>query len=342
LQCQRGILEPCIEVALPCGKQAHIAPHRCGQKGTGWYCEVIKDAGDDPDITNGALIRATVKPIRAKGVVITGGKGVGRVTRPGLAIPPGRPAINPIPTKMLVKSLQEVLSPSEGVEVTISVEDGEELAQKTLNPRLGIVGGISILGTTGIVYPYSHNAYRESIRCAFHVAKAMGLNQVVLCTGKGSERGAQELYHKLPDAAFILMADYFTFAVEEAIKHNMRKIVIACFLGKLMKMASGAGCTHYKKSSLDLHFLADIAAKAGITRRTITKIRNANTARHALSFIPHDNREELFSEIIRLVIRNMKRAAGNMLRPEVLLLSYDGGVLFHAREDYNCRDRIIA
>ena len=156
-----------IEVSLPGNETARIPVHESGRGGGGAFCAVIKDAGDDPDITNGACICATITLRETDEIIIAAGAGVGMVTRPGLAVAPGKPAINPVPERMICASVREVLPVWQGAHVTISVAGGEELAKKTLNPRLGIVGGISILGTTGLVIPYSHQAYRDSIVLRF-------------------------------------------------------------------------------------------------------------------------------------------------------------------------------
>jgi len=320
-----------IEVSLPGNETARITVHASGRDKDAAFCEVIKDAGDDPDITNGACIRATITLRATDEIIIAAGAGVGMVTRPGLAIAPGKPAINPVPEQMIRSSVREALLPGQGAHVTISVAGGEELAKKTLNPRLGIVGGISILGTTGLVIPYSHQAYRDSIVCALDVIRAMGLQNAVLCTGRSSEKEAQRVYHTLPEAAFVLMADYFSFAVQEAARHGMAGIIIAGFPGKLLKMAAGAECTHYRKADIDLSLLADLARRAGMTEHDAHGISRAHTARHALDFIPVEFRDRLFTQLAGMVRKRIREIGGPSLGTEVLLLSYNGGVLFHEK-----------
>ena len=321
-----------LEVSLPGGEKARIAVHRAGQSGGSAFCEVVKDAGDDPDVTNGALIRAVVRKIPF-GIVIKGGEGVGMVTRPGLAVAPGKPAINPVPERMIRSHVAEIMGSSGGAEVTICVADGAELARKTLNPRLGIVGGISILGTTGLVIPYSHEAYQETITCALDVLRAMGVDRVVFSTGRSSEKEAQRIFSELPAAAFVLMADYFSCAVHEAVRHGLRHIIIAGYPGKLLKMAAGAGCTHYRNSAIDLAFLSELALKAGLPEDRASALRAAHTARHALDFIPDEFRQPLFSMMAHCITRHIKNIAHETVAAEVLLLSYEGGVLFHEKND---------
>jgi cobalt-precorrin-5B (C1)-methyltransferase len=318
-----------IEVILPGGETARMPVHTSGCGADGSFCEVIKDAGDDPDITNGARIRATVGMLETDDVIIAGGEGVGMVTRPGLAVAPGKPAINPVPERMIRSSVREALPRGAGAHVTISVAGGQELAKKTLNPRLGITGGISILGTTGLVIPYSHQAYRDSIVCALDVIQAMGLNRVVLCTGRSSEKEAQRVFSSFDEAAFVLMADYFSFAVQEAARHGIARIIIAGFPGKLLKMAAGAGCTHYRKADVDLALLADIARRAGMGEEGARLVGAAHTARHAMELIPGKFQVGVCARLAHMVCQRVRELGGLSARAEVLLFSYNGGVLFH-------------
>lgn len=320
-----------IEIDLPCKEKASIVSKGFGRNADAAFCQVVKDAGDDPDVTNGAIIRADVRLLNKKLIVIKGGKGVGVVTRPGLAVSPGKPAINPVPRKMIRKALKNILPEGKGAEVTISVAGGEELARKTLNPRLGIVGGISILGTTGLVVPYSHQAYRESIVCAFDVARAMGLETVVLSTGRKSEKVARGVFPELPEPAFVLMADYFSFAVSEALKHSIRKIVLSCFPGKLLKVAAGAGCTHYSKSTIDLEYLAGIAAEEGVGSKSLKAISSANTVRHAFAFIPEGNVQKVCARMSKLVRERIRRQTHDAIKAEILIISYENKILYHGR-----------
>jgi len=320
-----------VEVSLPGNETARIPVHESGRDGGGAFCAVIKDAGDDPDITNGACICATITLRATDEIIIAAGAGVGMVTRPGLAVTPGKPAINPVPERMICASVREVLPVWQGAHVTISVAGGAELAKKTLNPRLGIVGGISILGTTGLVIPYSHQAYRDSIGCAFDVLRAMGLQSAVLCTGRSSEKEAQRVYNTLPEAAFVLMADYFSFAVQEAARHGMARITIAGFPGKLLKMAAGAECTHYRKADIDLSLLADLARRAGMNEHDAHGIGRAHTARHALELIPAQFHMGVGAQLAGMVKKRIREIGGPTLVAEVLLLSYNGGVLFHEK-----------
>jgi cobalt-precorrin-5B (C1)-methyltransferase len=322
-----------IEVELPGGSIAVLSVHDSGSEGSGAFCEIVKDAGDDPDVTNGALIRATVTPVLTEGIMVSGGEGVGIVTRPGLAVKPGKPAINPVPEGMIRTNMRDAMKQFTGAEVIISVEGGADLAKKTLNARLGIVGGISILGTTGLVIPYSHEAYRESIQCALDVVRAMGGNCAVFCTGRSSEKEARCVLPDIPEAAFILMADYFDFAVREAINHNLNKIIIAGFPGKLLKIAAGAACTHYKKSSIDLSYLSDLAREAGLSHDTAAEVSRANTVRHAFEMLSEKCLQQLIPLLIKKVNERVWRISNGLMKSEVILLSYCGGVLYYEKHD---------
>jgi len=318
-----------ITIDLPGNVNARIKSRRLGKKQTGAFCEVIKDAGDDPDITHGAVIRADITLAQKKEICILGGKGVGVVTRPGLAVPPGEPAINPVPRKMIRDAVKGLLPRGRGAEIVISVPDGAALAKKTLNPRLGIVGGISILGTTGIVTPYSHEAYRDSISCSLDVVRAMGFETVVLSTGRSSEKIARSVYQKLPEPCFILMGDYFDFAVQAAIQRRMKKIIIACYPGKLLKMASGAACTHVSKSKIDLTLLADAAGEEGCSVTAVNKIKKANTVRHAFSMLSKKNSKIICSKLANIVIRGIEKRQYQGLVAEIIIVSYSDEVLLH-------------
>ncbi len=329
LLCLQGKEVHRIDLTLPGGDTAVITPQSARLQADAGRCSVVKDAGDDPDSTHGAVISAEVRLVAEPGISIKGGAGVGTVTRPGLAIPPGEPAINPVPRQMIRDALSDLVPDGQGAEVTISVAGGEDLAKKTLNPRLGIVGGISILGTTGIVVPYSHDAYRESITCAFDVLRAQGESTTVLSTGKSSEKSARSFFSVLSEACFVLMGDYFSFAVREAAGHGMQKIILACFPGKLVKIAGGAGCTHFSKSDIDLVFLSEVAAKTGVADAVVSEIRQANTVRHACEMLEKDTLKAVCTRLAEMALRMLSDEAGGNVAGEVLVLSYDAEVLCH-------------
>jgi cobalt-precorrin-5B (C1)-methyltransferase len=317
-----------IELVLPGGQTAAFVPEIMLRANTTAQCGVRKDAGDDPDATHNALIKARVVLIDEPAVIIKGGPGVGRVTRPGLAVLPGEPAINPVPRQMITDAVRGILPEGMGAEVVISVIDGEKIARKTLNHRLGIIGGISILGTTGIVVPYSHEAYRDSIKCSLDVAQAMGLDTVVLSTGKTSEKTAQKIFSDLQEESFILMGDYFSFAVKEAVRHGMRRVLIACYPGKLLKMAAGCESTHVGSSSIDLSALADAASLAGADTAVIRQTGNANTVRHAFSCFDAALKRSVCRRLAKRAIDAAMKMVDTHFTCDIIVLSFENEIVF--------------
>jgi cobalt-precorrin-5B (C1)-methyltransferase len=236
---------------------------------------VVKDAGDDPDVTHGALVRATVRAGGA-GVTFRAGPGVGTVTKPGLPLAVGEPAINPVPRQLITEHVAHVATTYGGtgdVVVEISVDHGEELARQTWNPRLGIVGGLSILGTTGLVVPYSCSAWIDSIRRGVDVARAAGYTHVAGCTGSTSERVARDLYD-LPEDALLDMGDFAGAVLKYLRSHPVPRLTIAGGIGKLAKLAFGHLDLHSGRSQVDFGFLAELSGAP--------KVRAANTALEAL------------------------------------------------------------
>jgi cobalt-precorrin-5B (C1)-methyltransferase len=246
---------------------------------------VVKDAGDDPDVTHGALISATVRPGGAgTGVTFRAGPGVGTVTRPGLPVAVGEPAVNPVPRHMMREAVAEVAAAhgaTGDVVLELAVERGEELARHTWNPRLGILGGLSILGTTGIVVPYSCSAWIDSIRRGVDVARAAGLAHVAACTGSTSERVAIERY-RLPEHAVLDMGDFAGAVLKYLRRHPVPRLSIAGGIGKLCKLADGHLDLHSGRSQVDFGSLAARAAAAGAEPDLVERVRGANTALEAL------------------------------------------------------------
>jgi len=277
-----------VRITFLTGASREIDVHRCQLVAADKArCTVIKDAGDDPDITHGAEIGALVslEPSAGRGALrITGGPGVGVVTKPGLEIPPGEAAITPGPVTMITNSINELLAthPTDaGIHVEIFVPEGKRLAHKTLNARLGIVGGLSILGTTGIVRPMSHEAYVATIEKAMDVARAGGLAHVVLTTGRRSERFAQNRWPQVPEEAFIQIGDFFQVAMQAAASRNFSTATLAVFFGKAVKMARNIPHTHAAKSELTLNTLARWTRELTGSRELAERIAVCNTARHA-------------------------------------------------------------
>jgi cobalt-precorrin-5B (C1)-methyltransferase len=273
-----------VEVTLPRGERPSFALAVTRKDDVSATAGIVKDAGDDPDVTHGALVLATVRPASpGSGVVFRAGEGVGMVTRPGLPISPGEPAINPVPRKMIRAAIEEVAASTGAaadVEVEIAIPGGQALAARTLNARLGIVGGLSILGTTGIVVPYSCSAWIHSIRSGIDVARALGLTHVAGSTGSTSEAAVQTL-HQLPETALIDMGDFVGGMLKYLRMHPVPRVTVAGGVAKMTKLAQGLLDLHSKRGSLDLAALADLAAASGGTSLLRERIGAANTAAEA-------------------------------------------------------------
>jgi cobalt-precorrin-5B (C1)-methyltransferase len=246
---------------------------------------IVKDAGDDPDVTHGALVSSRVLPgAPGTGVVFRAGPGVGTVTKPGLPLAVGEPAINPMPRKFIAEHVAAVAARHGGtgdVVVEVSVDDGEELARRTWNPRLGILGGLSILGTTGVVVPYSCSSWIDSIRRGIDVARAAGHRHVAGCTGSTSERVVSELYG-LPEDALLDMGDFAGAVLKYLRRHPVPRLTIAGGIGKLAKLADGHLDLHSGRSQVSFESLAARVAGAGGAPDLVEGVRTANTALEAL------------------------------------------------------------
>lgn len=326
-----------VELLLPAGETAVFRLHGCRVEGDAARCFVIKDAGDDPDITHGVEIHAAVERLspsprpsssggegRGEGdVVILGGPGIGRVTKPGLAVPVGEPAINPVPRRMIVEAVRSVF-PAGGVRVTLSIPDGEERAQKTLNARLGVLGGLSILGTTGIVRPISHKAWTDTLDVALDVALAVGCDQVIGCTGRSSEKAAQAALPDLAEEAFVMMGDHVGYLAEACHRKGVPRLTIAAQFAKLVKIACGHRQTHVRSSELDLRELAAWAAALGLEASLVRTIAGANTAREV--FLTLGPRHPLVTDVARRALAQLRDWSAGV-RIAILLVGYDGEVV---------------
>ena len=298
---------------------------------------VIKDAGDDPDITHKAEIGAkvTLSPAKELKVIIQGGQGVGKVTKPGLEVEVGEPAINWGPRQMIQNVVEDICGQytlsGKKVTVEVFVPQGELLAKKTLNARLGILGGISILGTTGIVRPLSHDAYIATIRSSISVATARGIDTLVFTTGRRSERFAMGLFPAFLEEAFIQTGDFFKAAIDEALdKKSTQEIIYTVFFGKAVKMSLGFEHTHAAKSELTLNKLAHWSRKITGDEKLFCDIKEANTARHAFSYIFPDY-PELLTCVGNKIRENARGFAGDRIQIRVIILDFDGNVAFDSR-----------
>lgn len=325
-----------VTIILPIGEKATFSVHRCEHHAdSSITASVIKDAGDDPDVTHGAEICATVSWRKTSGIEIDGGVGVGRVTKPGLGLEIGTAAINAVPRAMIEQTVQEILvehGEMRGVCVVISVPDGLERSQKTLNARLGIIGGLSILGTTGIVRPYSTAAYKASISKAVDVAIACGCQEhIVLTTGSRSEKFARR-YISLPDEAYIQMGEFTGHALRDCASKSVPQVTLVGMVGKLSKIGDGRMQTHVAGAEVDLQTLAEVARSCGATEDLVEQVRQANTARHFQELMfAHD-----LLMVFDVICQRARDAAQNYvhgkLAVDVIMCDFDGSLLGYAGE----------
>ncbi|MGK5531969.1 cobalt-precorrin-5B (C(1))-methyltransferase [Streptomyces sp. URMC 129] len=322
-----------VEVALPSGRRVTFAVERAALLRPGrTEAVVVKDAGDDPDVTHGSSLTATVSWRERPGLALHGGVGVGVVTRPGLGLEVGGPAINPVPRRMIDQAVREVIDvAARGVDVTISVPDGEVRARKTTNARLGIIGGISILGTTGIVRPFSTASWRASVEQAVSVAAAQGVPAMVLCTGGRTERGAMRMLPWLPDVAFVEVGDFTGAALRRAVEGGLPRVVFVGMIGKLTKLASGVLMTHYTRSKVDTGVLAEVTEAVGGPAALTDAVAAANTARHAYEL--WDAAGLLATageELCHRVARVLERFTDGRLATEAAMVDFTGETLMAA------------
>ena len=314
-----------VEIGLPrTGRRVGFPVARC-ELGEGWAeAVVVKDAGDDPDVTHGAHLTARVDPRAEPGVQLEGGEGVGTVTRPGLGLEVGGPAINPVPRHQIAAAVGEVIDlSSHGVRVVISVPDGERMARKTTNPRLGIVGGISILGTTGIVRPFSTAAWRASVEQAIDVIAALGLDTVVLSTGGRTEQAAMRLYPHLDEVCFVEVGDFTGHALRRAAARGLARCAFVGMAGKLAKLGAGVMMTHWTRSRVDPDLLACLTAEAGGEPELVAAVGRANTARHAYELWSAAGLTQPCDLLCAQVAANLARFAGDRVAIEVVMVDFE-------------------
>jgi cobalt-precorrin-5B (C1)-methyltransferase len=326
-----GSVPAAVELRLPNGTPARFAVARGELHAGSATCAVVKDAGDDPDATHGAEIVATVTLRAEPGVEVRGGPGVAIVTRPGLGLPVGAPAITAIPRRHVGETVAAALAPAgKGAVVAISVPRGEEIARQTLNARLGLVGGISILGTTGIVRPFSAAAYGASVMRAVDVARAGGLDEVILSTGARTEAAAMREHPGLPELAFVQAGDCVGIGLRRAAQRGFARARLYAMVGKLAKVAGGMMQTHASKGEVDVALLAAIAAEAGAGDPLRASVAGATTARHALELVEAARLERFGAA---LCARAAERCAAHVSRRvsiEVVMIGFDGDVIGRA------------
>jgi cobalt-precorrin-5B (C1)-methyltransferase len=322
-----------VAVPSPLGFDISIRINRLAYADGVATAGVIKDAGDDPDVTHGAEIIVSVRRVVDPGIHILGGPGVGKITQPGLELPPGSPAINPVPRRMIAEGVKLAMGtdqPVPGVEITISIPGGEELAKKTLNARIGIVGGLSILGTTGIVRPMSTASWRASVLQSIDVAAANHLDHIVLTTGGRSERFAQRLYPALPEMAFVQMGIFTGDGLTRAVERGVTTVSICGMIGKIAKLAAGQMQTHVAGGRVDIGFLAELARESGAPAELVARISQANTARHVEELVDSAGFSRFYQHIAARTAQICDSHVDHKLDVEAVLFDFNGQVLARA------------
>jgi cobalt-precorrin-5B (C1)-methyltransferase len=325
-----GRVPDLVESLLPNGQRVPFAVMDGWTDGNTAHAVVIKDAGDDPDCTDKACLTAdlTILETQAGHIQIDGGEGVGLITMPGLGLTVGGPAINPTPRRNIIDNITEVAGDwlkQRGVCVTISVPGGAEMAKKTLNDRLGIIGGISILGTTGIVHPYSTAAFRASVVQGIEVAANQGQDTVVLTTGGRTEKFTMRQLPDLNPACFVQMGDFLGPALDTAEKVGIKNIVIGGMVGKLSKIAQGEIITHARRNPVNMELLADMAATVGADALVCEQIRQAETARFAAEKMTESGlAEKFYRELCRRVVATLEGRYPGVFHYQILMCDFEG------------------
>jgi len=279
-----GVQERCVSIRLPRGREPAMTIEDLEVSGAAATAGVIKDAGDDPDATHGARLWVRLELAGEAGMHFHAGEGVGTVTRSGLSVAVGEPAINPVPRRLITEHLEAIAAETGyagGFQVTVGIDDGEAIAKRTMNAKLGILGGLSVLGTTGIVRPFSCSAFIASIHQSVDVARANHMDHIAGCTGGTSETFARS-YFGLEEGAIVEMGDMFGALLKYLKKHPLPRVTLASGFGKLSKFAAGEPDTHSQRCSIDFDFLAEQALTVGADAALGEWIRSANTSIEAL------------------------------------------------------------
>lgn len=297
---------PQLFVMSPQGQQIAVTIAGNEKTPAGGKAWVKKDSGDDPDITNQTLIFSEVVITDSPEIIIAAGEGVGTVTKPGLSVAVGQPAINPGPRQMILQALNDVLPPGKGAIVTLSIPDGAALAKRTLNPMLGIVGGLSIIGTTGIVEPMSEEAFKKSLAPQISVVKALGHASIVFTPGKIGQDIAINRYD-LPSNQIVQTSNFVGYMLESAVQYGMQEVLIFGHLGKLVKLAAGIFHTHNRMADGRMETLAAYLALNGASRQIINEIMNCTTTEAAMPIISANNLTKVYADLAeRASIRAMR------------------------------------
>ena len=328
-----------ITIDLPTAPGVTFQLSRCEITPGAVCCGVVKDAGDDPDVTHGLEIQAVVRQAAAAGIRLRGGKGVGKATLPGLPVPVGEAAINPGSHRLILQVVQAELKrhaipPEAGFEITIQVPGGEQIASQTMNPKLGIVGGISILGTDGLVRPYSAPAFRASLFYELRVAFENGYTTIGLATGKRSSAYLRAALQDARGLGVVDVGDELGYPIERALKMGFQQIAIAGMIGKLSKLAQGRFQTHVEQGEIDFSFLANLAAAQGAPASLCDQIRAARTAHQVQNWLKAAQLS-IEPESARQAAAQVFQRGAQRMHVAVFVFSLDGKLLGKASLEAN-------
>lgn len=315
-----------VRVALPDDKAVFVTIAAARQTAKGGIAVVKKDSGDDPDITNGVEVHAEVIIRDSQGIIIQGGEGVGKVTKPGLSVPVGQPAINPTPRQMIYLAVERVLPKGLGAIVIISIPGGEALAARTLNPAMGVVGGLSILGTSGIVHPMSEEAFKNSLTPQISVVKALGYGAIVFAPGKIGQDIAVKRY-ELPGDAVVQTSNFIGFMLEAAARYHMHHVLLFGHLGKLCKVAAGIFHTHNRMADGRLESIAAYAAALGASQKAVQGILASTTTEAVMPIIKEYKLEEVYTVLAERASLRAERYVFGDLKVGTVLVTLQGEIL---------------
>jgi len=320
-----------VEIDTPAGKRLKLAVNDIKIAENYAKCSIIKDGGDDPDVTTGLKIFAEASPCKLPGVSLTTGEGIGRVTLPGLKVPVGQPAINPVPMKMILKEAGEVLPEGMGIEIKLSVPGGSEIAEKTYNPKLGIVGGISILGTSGIVVPMSEEAWKESLALDLSVLAAKGCKKAVFIFGNYGEAfvtGKLQLNYNY----IVKISNFAGYMLDKAVEYGFEKLIIAGHPGKLIKIAAGIFHTHSRVADARMEIMAAYSALEGAPQQVVNSIFRCRTTEAAMDIINKSGLQGIYKRIVE----NAAKRCAEYTYKKIKV----GAVMFDAADNLLAMDKV--
>lgn len=316
-----GTCPEVVEVEAPIGRTLYldVIPKEKG------VCGIVKDAGDDPDVTNGSEVITKVELLPEDGAItFVGGDGIGTVTEEGLKLPVGEPAINPVPRQMTERALRKIIG-DRGAVVTVSIPGGEELAKKTFNPRLGVLGGLSVLGTTGIVRPMSEEAMKDSLLVELDMYARQGHHAILFVLGTTGENALKAQYGEF--RCILQVSNYIGFMIEEAVERGFTDILIGGFVGKLVKVASGTMNTHSHVADGRLETICTHAALHGASRDVIERIYSCVTTKAAMKIVEEEGLTDIWKDMAERASAHCRKTAHGMARVGVVFLDAENRVL---------------